>query len=97
MTFYRPVSEKTLLTWKSVVLDDFAFTMKAGEIITHIRRLQNCKTELRDMWAQFAPRQKILKLDPIRNQNILKTKGVRSPRPISIQRRTTAEPLFFAE
>lgn len=55
MTFYRPVSEKTVLAWKAVVPDDFAFTMKAGKIITHILRLKNCKTELRDMWRQFAP------------------------------------------
>jgi uncharacterized protein YecE (DUF72 family) len=55
MTFYRPVSEKILLNWKSVVPKDFAFTMKAGKIITHIRRLCRCKSDLCDMWQQFAP------------------------------------------
>lgn len=54
-TFYRPVAEKTVLAWKEAVPPDFAFTMKAGKVITHIRRLRNCKSELRDMWEQFAP------------------------------------------
>jgi uncharacterized protein YecE (DUF72 family) len=61
MTFYRPVSEETLVRWVAAVPKDFSFTMKAGKVITHYKRLKRCDADVRDMWRQFSPLGKLLK------------------------------------
>jgi uncharacterized protein YecE (DUF72 family) len=55
LTFYRPVSAKTLQRWKASAPGGFRFAMKASQAITHTRRLEDCGDELRAMVDEFAP------------------------------------------
>jgi uncharacterized protein YecE (DUF72 family) len=55
LSFYRPVSEKILLRWKSSAPGDFRFVLKASQEITHRKRLEDCENELSAMVDEFAP------------------------------------------
>ena len=44
-TFYQLPKEKTLLDWASKVPEEFSFTMKASQRITHFARLKSAATE----------------------------------------------------
>jgi uncharacterized protein YecE (DUF72 family) len=47
-TFRRYPTEKVLATWKQQTPDDFRFTLKAHQRITHSRRLRNAGADVRD-------------------------------------------------
>jgi uncharacterized protein YecE (DUF72 family) len=49
-TFYATPPEKTVLGWAARVGDDFRFSLKLPQEITHVRRLVDC----RDVLAEFA-------------------------------------------
>jgi uncharacterized protein YecE (DUF72 family) len=55
VSFYQPVAADTLLRWRSLVPEDFQFTMKASRLITHFKKLRNTRNELKAMWQQFEP------------------------------------------
>jgi uncharacterized protein YecE (DUF72 family) len=55
MTFYRGVSEKTVRSWLAAVPREFRFSMKCSKVITHYKRLQGCRRDLRAQWEQWAP------------------------------------------
>lgn len=44
-TFYRIPNAQTVLSWKEQTPEDFCFSLKFPQIITHIKKLQNCQTE----------------------------------------------------
>lgn len=44
-TFYHMPTEKVLLSWAEQVPDDFAFVLKAPQVITHRKRLHNVEEE----------------------------------------------------
>src|SRR5689334_15364128 len=41
-SFYRIPSLKTITTWAAAVPENFRFSFKAPQEITHVRRLQDC-------------------------------------------------------
>ena len=46
MTFYRTPSEKAMAGWMEKTPDDFAFTLKAPRILTHIKRFHDIDDSL---------------------------------------------------
>ncbi len=44
-TFYRVPNAQTVLSWKEQTPEDFCFSLKFPQIITHIKKLQNCQNE----------------------------------------------------
>jgi uncharacterized protein YecE (DUF72 family) len=44
-TFYRMPTETVLTSWAEQVPDDFIFTLKAPQVITHLKRLKNVGSE----------------------------------------------------
>lgn len=44
-TFYHMPTEKVLSSWVEQVPDDFAFALKAPQVITHLKRLKNVEEE----------------------------------------------------
>ena len=44
-TFYRVPNAQTMLSWRQQTPEDFCFSLKFPQIITHIKRLQNCQNE----------------------------------------------------
>lgn len=44
-TFYRVPSEQTLLGWKERTPEGFCFSLKFPQIITHVKKLQDCQNE----------------------------------------------------
>ena len=46
-TFYRMPTESVLTSWAEQVPGDFVFALKAPQIITHIKQLQNISEETR--------------------------------------------------
>ncbi len=44
-TFYRMPTENVLVSWAEQVPDDFIFTFKAPQVITHRKRLKNVESE----------------------------------------------------
>jgi uncharacterized protein YecE (DUF72 family) len=44
-TFYRMPKESVLMSWAEQVLGDFVFTLKAPQVITHLKRLRNVSEE----------------------------------------------------
>jgi uncharacterized protein YecE (DUF72 family) len=60
LTFYRSVTEKTLLRWRASTPPEFRFVLKASQTITHLKRLEDCGPELRSMAVEFAPLDKQL-------------------------------------
>ncbi len=54
-TFYASPSAQTVANWKSATPDDFRFTFKLPNLITHERRLKNCKEELHQFIALLEP------------------------------------------
>ena len=44
-TFYRIPSKKTVLDWKGQTPNDFIFSLKFPQIITHVKMLRNCEEE----------------------------------------------------
>jgi uncharacterized protein YecE (DUF72 family) len=47
-TFRRFPTEKTLAGWRDLTPEDFRFTLKANQRITHFRRLANADEDVRD-------------------------------------------------
>lgn len=47
-TFRRFPTEKTLATWRDQTPEDFRFTLKANQRITHVRRLADADEDVRD-------------------------------------------------
>lgn len=47
-TFRRFPTEKTLATWREETPEDFRFTLKANQRITHVRRLADADEDVRD-------------------------------------------------
>src|SRR5262245_41819348 len=45
-TFYRIPTKKLTETWASEVPDDFSFTLKLSQKITHFKRLKNAEEEM---------------------------------------------------
>ncbi len=52
-SFYRLPQEQTLRGWVDKTPDDFLFSVKAWRAITHFRRLADCQSHLRDMFARL--------------------------------------------
>jgi uncharacterized protein YecE (DUF72 family) len=44
-TFYRVPNAQTVLSWREQTPEDFYFSLKFPQIITHIKRLKNCQNE----------------------------------------------------
>lgn len=44
-TFYRVPTQQTIVNWKNQVGDDFKFSLKFPNKITHIKMLKDCQTE----------------------------------------------------
>jgi len=44
-TFYRIPSKKTVLDWREQTPNDFIFSLKFPQIITHVKMLRNCEEE----------------------------------------------------
>jgi uncharacterized protein YecE (DUF72 family) len=44
-TFYRIPNEKTVLNWTKQTPQDFVFSLKFPQIITHVKMLRNCQPE----------------------------------------------------
>lgn len=44
-TFYRIPNAQTVLSWKEQTSQGFCFSLKFPQIITHIKKLQNCQNE----------------------------------------------------
>lgn len=49
-TFYRFPTMQNLLSWSGGVPDDFRFSIKVPKIITHIKRLEQCKQEIEEFY-----------------------------------------------
>jgi len=45
-SFYRLPSKKTIRQWVEQTPDDFVFAVKASRLITHMKKLRNCKDAL---------------------------------------------------
>jgi uncharacterized protein YecE (DUF72 family) len=54
-TFYASPSVRTVANWNSATPDDFRFTFKLPKLITHERRLKNCKEELNQFITLLEP------------------------------------------
>jgi uncharacterized protein YecE (DUF72 family) len=44
-TFYRVPNAQTVLSWKEQTPEGFCFSLKFPQIITHVKKLQNCQNE----------------------------------------------------
>jgi len=44
-TFYRVPNAQTVVSWKEQTPEGFCFSLKFPQIITHIKKLQNCQNE----------------------------------------------------
>ena len=55
VTFYRTPRESTYRGWAQAVGEDFAFVLKAPRLITHIKRLADCRESLERFLAPTAP------------------------------------------
>ncbi len=55
LTFYRPPTAKLLERWQASVPAQFAFVLKASQVITHQRRLAHCADNLEQMLDDYAP------------------------------------------
>jgi uncharacterized protein YecE (DUF72 family) len=53
-TFYRLPQQSMIESWKSQVPDNFRFTMKASQLITHFKKLKDAASETRLMLKRFA-------------------------------------------
>lgn len=49
-TFYRFPTTQNLLLWSGRVPDDFRFSVKIPRIITHIKKLEQCKQEIESFY-----------------------------------------------
>ncbi|TRO46859.1 DUF72 domain-containing protein [Candidatus Bathyarchaeota archaeon] len=56
-TFYRIPSEQTIKNWKEQTSEDFVFSLKFPQVITHIKMLEDCQEET----AVFLERASLLK------------------------------------
>lgn len=46
-TFYHSMRPETFLNWRKTVGKEFVFSIKASRYITHIKRLKNCRQEVK--------------------------------------------------
>ena len=53
-TFYRLPQESMIDTWKAQVPDNFRFSVKASQLITHFKKLKDAAKETRLMLKRFA-------------------------------------------
>ncbi|BCW90799.1 hypothetical protein sos41_39740 [Alphaproteobacteria bacterium SO-S41] len=53
-SFYRPHRPATYERWAAAVPNDFRFSVKLPKLITHERRLQDCRTELERFAGEVA-------------------------------------------
>jgi uncharacterized protein YecE (DUF72 family) len=53
-TFYRLPQKSMIESWKSQVPENFRFTMKASQLITHFKKLKDAGNETRFMLKRFA-------------------------------------------
>jgi uncharacterized protein YecE (DUF72 family) len=54
VTFYRLLQEKTFENWFQKTPKDFKFVVKGWRIITHIKRLKNCKNEIKSFFKNIS-------------------------------------------
>lgn len=50
-SFYKFPTVKNLLTWHDKTPADFQFSIKIPKIISHIKKLQNCESEINEFYA----------------------------------------------
>jgi len=55
VTFYRTPRESTYRSWAQAVGEGFAFVLKAPRLISHIKRLADCRESLERFLAPTAP------------------------------------------
>lgn len=55
VTFYRTPRESTCRGWAQAVSERFAFVLKAPRLVTHIKRLADCRESLERFLAPTAP------------------------------------------
>ena len=53
-TFYRMPQQSMIETWKTQVPDNFRFTMKASQLITHFKKLKDAARETKIMLQRYA-------------------------------------------
>lgn len=54
-SFYATPAQQTVMNWHSATPDDFRFTFKLPQTITHQKLLQYCGQELKDFFQVMAP------------------------------------------
>jgi uncharacterized protein YecE (DUF72 family) len=64
-SFRRMLSEKTIASWISQTPDNFRFTLKAHQAITHFRRLKNAEEPLERFLAAIQPLAAAGRLGPV--------------------------------
>ena len=64
-TFLRPVTDELLAEWMAATPADFCFAVKAPQRITHIKRLRDANSLVRDFLKSLEPLRKARKLGPI--------------------------------
>jgi uncharacterized protein YecE (DUF72 family) len=55
VTFYRTPRESTYRAWSAAVPEGFTFVLKAPRLVTHIKRLVDCRASLERFLAPTAP------------------------------------------
>ncbi|MEW6364794.1 MAG: DUF72 domain-containing protein [Acidobacteriota bacterium] len=60
VTFYRTPRESTVSRWADATGPDFRFVLKMPKLITHIKRLSDCSSELSRFWDRAAMLEKKL-------------------------------------
>lgn len=54
-TFYRPPTARTVRGWRDRTPEDFRFVLKVPRVITHEKRLKNCREEVEGFVTSLAP------------------------------------------
>lgn len=54
-SFYATPNTQTVMNWHSATPDDFRFTFKLPQLITHQRQLQHCQQELMEFFRVMSP------------------------------------------
>jgi uncharacterized protein YecE (DUF72 family) len=51
VTFYRNPGESTCLGWAAATGPEFSFVLKAPRLVSHVKRLADCRRELERFWS----------------------------------------------
>lgn len=54
-SFYRIPQKSTVESWNTRVPDDFLFSVKFSRLLTHVKKLRNCRDEINWFYDVFTP------------------------------------------